>query len=901
MKKFDNQRVLDLIAQMNDEEKLLCVHGQLWDPYRANQVGFIRGNERLGIPDLFLVDGESGVSISWETTAFPSKVSLASTFDRRCAFEYGKALGREAKATGIHMLLTPRVNIARDPVSIKGTSNGGNYQTYGEDPVLNGEMGAREAEGIQYKNQAMANLKQLFGSSTGAAQGAGNCVMDQQTIHELYMRPYELVMRAGVASAMTNYNQINGVWTYDYGYMMDECARNRWGFKGFIFDDWFCLYDPNAIRHGVTIEMPGEDYYDEGSELSCYGKQLLEAIHDPEQPVTMEDLDRAVYYYLDTLDRFGILDEPQRRPHPLDEENKMESARTARRIAGKGAVLLKNEDNILPMDFAGKKVAVIGPGGYKQAMPTFKESPFGFEDRKTSVYDLLKDRYKDDIVFAIGNDMDGVPVPAKNLYLDAEGREHGLKRYIGRFTYETLCDGSLDVIPEVEPGSMNPVVDADVNFYGKNALPVLPREQRRGFFKETPKLYYMWHGYICPDETGMHRVSLQSKFPGLDAFERNQVENGDLSLSTSGNLYIREVPENECLTRVGIGVRVSANGMINPFSEVVTCADGWNNAGSGIYLEAGKKYEIYFNHTSLYLEPVEVRLAWTTPSMAKKAVDEAVAAAANADVVLCFAWHQSVSDTMELAEGQSEMIAKIAAQNPNTIVVLNNGDALSMPWRNDVKAILEMWFSGQEGALATMDILTGAVNPAGRLPVTFPEKLTDLAARDPEHPERYAPSGRISEKDAVHPNTAHFTEGLLNGYRWLDEKGIKPMYEFGFGLSYTTFAYSDLEVWRNGAEVGVRCVIENTGNRDGEEVVQCYLGRPDCVPEGIQTVPKMLVDFCRAEVKAGEKVTVEFKVDERYLQYFDSKDMEFKLFKGTREVLVGASSRDIRLSKTLTV
>jgi len=411
----------------------------------------------------------------------------------------------------------------------------------------------------------------------------------------------------------------------------------------------------------------------------------------------------------------------------------------------------------------------------------------------------------------------------------------------------------------------------------------------------------MWHGYICPDETGMHRVSLQSKFPGLDAFERNQVENGDLSLSTSGNLYIREVPENECLTRVGIGVRVSANGMINPFSEVVTCADGWNNAGSGIYLEAGKKYEIYFNHTSLYLEPVEVRLAWTTPSMAKKAVDEAVAAAANADVVLCFAWHQSVSDTMELAEGQSEMIAKIAAQNPNTIVVLNNGDALSMPWRNDVKAILEMWFSGQEGALATMDILTGAVNPAGRLPVTFPEKLTDLAARDPEHPERYAPSGRISEKDAVHPNTAHFTEGLLNGYRWLDEKGIKPMYEFGFGLSYTTFAYSDLEVWRNGAEVGVRCVIENTGNRDGEEVVQCYLGRPDCVPEGIQTVPKMLVDFCRAEVKAGEKVTVEFKVDERYLQYFDSKDMEFKLFKGTREVLVGASSRDIRLSKTLTV
>ena len=268
MKQYNNQKVLEMIRSMSEEEKLLCVHGQLWDPYRANQAGFVRGNKRLGIPDVFIADGESGVNISWETTAFPSKVSLASTFDRKSAFEYGQARGREAKAGGIHILLAPRVNIARDPISLKGTSNGGNYQTYGEDPVLNGELGAREAEGIQDEKQALANLKQMFASSTGAAQGAGNCVVDEQTIHELYMRPYELVMKAGVASAMTNYNQVNGTWTYDYAYMMDECARRKWGFQGFIFDDWYCLYDPNAIRHGATLEMPGEDYYDEGSESS---------------------------------------------------------------------------------------------------------------------------------------------------------------------------------------------------------------------------------------------------------------------------------------------------------------------------------------------------------------------------------------------------------------------------------------------------------------------------------------------------------------------------------------------------------------------------------------------------------------------------------------------------------
>lgn len=213
MEQFTNQRVLDMIRSMSAEEKLLCVHGQLWDPYRANQAGFVRGNKRLGIPDLLISDGEQGVNISFETTVFPAKVSLASTFDRDSAFLYGQAMGREAKSAGVHLILTPRVNIARDPISLKGTSNGGNYQTYSEDPILNGEMGAQEAMGIQDKHQALANLKQMFASSTGAAQGAGNCVLDEQTIHELYMLPYELVMRAGVASAMTNYNQINGTWT----------------------------------------------------------------------------------------------------------------------------------------------------------------------------------------------------------------------------------------------------------------------------------------------------------------------------------------------------------------------------------------------------------------------------------------------------------------------------------------------------------------------------------------------------------------------------------------------------------------------------------------------------------------------------------------------------------------
>ena len=898
MIEYNNQRVLDMIADMSVEEKLLCLHGQRWDPYRANQAGFIRGNERLGIPDFFIADGESGVNISFQTTVFPSKVSLASTFDRDCAFDYGQALGREAKASGIHLLLTPRVNIVRDPVSLKGTSNGGNYQTYSEDPVLNGELGAQEARGIQDDHQALANLKQMFASSTGAAQGAGNCVLDQQTIHELYMRPYELVMRAGVASGMTNYNQINGTWTYDYGHMMKECAREQWGFKGFIFDDWFCLYDPNAIRHGVTLEMPGADYYNEGSKLSLYGQRLLDAVEDPAQPVTMEDVDHAVYYYLDTLDRFGMLDEPQRIPGNMDSATKAKGVETSRRLAEKGAVLLKNEDHMLPLSLEGRKIALIGPGGGRyQAMPTFKESSYGFNDRRIGMYPLLREQLGDRVTYAPGDDLDGEIIPSACLRPTLDSEEHGLYRYTAPFTYETLCNGDMEDCPRGEHFVLDPCIDFDEN----HPLPVLDQPEREKFTHEPPLNYYMWHGYLTPTETGMHRLSLQSKFPDVEAFERNHIGNSDVGFNTSGNLYLRKAGSSDCLERIGLGIRVVDNGVVNPFSEVVPCADGWNNAGGELYLEAGQTYEVYFNHACLHKEPLSLRLAWTTPSMYRRALEEAERTAAQADVAIVFAWHQSVNVKLGLEENQDELIHRVAAANPNTVVVLNNGDPIEMPWQDEVKAILEMWFPGQEGTRATLAVLTGEVNPGGRLPITFPRKLEDLAARDPDHPERCAPSGRIEEKDAVHPNTAYFTEGLLNGYRWFDETGKEPLYPFGYGLSYTSFAYEDLRVRAVEGGYEALCTVRNTGDRRGDEVAQCYLGRPERVPEGIRTVPQLLADFRRVTLEPGEETTVRFFIEERYLQYYDEKNSGYRTFTGPRQVRVGASSRDIRLTRTITV
>jgi beta-glucosidase len=884
-----NTKVLDLIAQMTVDEKLQCLHGQIWDKYRGNQAGFVKGIERLNIPDCFIADGESGINTSWDATAYPAKVGLAASFDRQTARLYGERLGKEGRAMGINLLLTPRVNIVRDYIEGTGKNNGGNYQTYGEDPILNGEMGAEEALGIQTDNNCIANAKQMLGSSNGSAQGSGNVEIDSQTMHEMYIKPFEPVVKCGVGSVMTNYNQVNGVWSCDLAEVQEEIVRKQWGFEGPVIDDWLCLYDPNSIRHGVTLEMPGNDFYNCGNAYSIYGEQLLKAVEDRNQSVTMGDIDNAVYRYLDMLDRFGMLD-AQRIPGPIDEKTKDEGIAAARFIAGKTAVLLKN-DNILPLDPKKEKIVIIGPGGNRQVMPTFKESSYGFEDRKTGVYQVLLKEFGANISFAMGNDLDGVIVPSKNLRPEKGSVEHGLKRFQGPFTYNILGDGLLTDIPQ----SPEFTIDREINFIGERALPPIIPEL---YFSRGNPQYYMWTGLICPEETGEYRIAIQAYMPGVKEFEKKHINVYEMYIATTGNLYIGDKYEDK-YSRVGIGSRMFMNGGAVPNSEVVTCMDGFNNAGGTVYLEAGKEYGIFFNQCSVYREAIQIRLAWTTPSMTRKYIDEAAAAAKKADKAVVFAWHKT-TNTLSLQYSQNELIEKVAAANPQTLVVLNNGDPVSMPWLDKVKAVLEMWMPGQEGSLATVDVLTGKVDPAGRLSVSFPKKIEDTSVWDPKHPERYAEPGRIDKNDAVHPNTAVFSEGILNGYRWFDTQNIEPLFPFGFGLSYTTFSYEKISA-QGKDEFEVHVIIRNTGSCYGEEVVQCYLGKPKYVPEGVQASEKALADFRRIGLEKGETGEVILKVPKSSLCYFDKVSSSWKIFTGERKILIGASSRDIRLEQEITV
>lgn len=225
------------------------------------------------------------------------------------------------------------------------------------------------------------------------------------------------------------------------------------------------------------------------------------------------------------------------------------------------------------------------------------------------------------------------------------------------------------------------------------------------------------------------------------------------------------------------------------------------------------------------------------------------------------------------------MIDAVASVNPNTIVVLETGNPVSMPWRDKVRAILQAWYPGQRGAQAIAEVLSGKVNPSGRLPVTFPESLAQTPR--PELPGLGTPWGT--------PVTIEYSEGAEIGYRWFAKRNQKPMYEFGHGLSCTSFAYSDLSV-EGGDTITAGFTVKNTGSRAGADVPQLYL--TEAAGERRMRLP----GYERVELKPGETRRVTMKADPRLLARFDGKAGQWKIEEGVHRVAVGKSAGDLLLT-----
>ena len=282
--------------------------------------------------------------------------------------------------------------------------------------------------------------------------------------------------------------------------------------------------------------------------------------------------------------------------------------------------------------------------------------------------------------------------------------------------------------------------------------------------------------------------------------------------------------------------------------------------------------------------------------------DPAAAAklAASSDVAVVFV-HQHTHEgadleNLSLPDHQDDLVKQVAAANPQTIVVLENGDPVLMPWLTSVKAVLESWYPGQRGGEAIANILFGDVNPSGKLPISFPKSEADLPHLTVPTPP---PSNQPTNDDLLPTPVfidANYTEGLKVGYRWYDAENKDPLFPFGFGLSYTSFSYSQLNV-TSGKPVQVRFSVKNAGSRAGAEVAQVYLGLPASAGEP----PKRLVAWEKVQLDPGQSRTVTVSLEPQFMSIFNVEKDAWDLLPGDYLVFAGGSSRHTPLTATLRI
>jgi beta-glucosidase len=282
----------------------------------------------------------------------------------------------------------------------------------------------------------------------------------------------------------------------------------------------------------------------------------------------------------------------------------------------------------------------------------------------------------------------------------------------------------------------------------------------------------------------------------------------------------------------------------------------------------------------------------------------AAALAKEADVAIVFAsrWETEGADapSLSLGDGQDELIARVAAANPNTIVVLETGNPVSMPWVDQVKAIVEAWFAGSSGHKALANLLFGDVNPSGKLPITFPRSEADLPhltiAKPRPEDEPTGPDAWKKRLEGLPAFQTDYNEGLKVGYKWYDAENKPVLFPFGHGLSYTTYSYSNLKV-KAGNAASVTFAVKNTGRRAGVEIAQVYASLPVSTGEP----PKRLVGWSRVSLKPGESKEVTVDIEPLFLSVFDVAKKGWQLAPGDYTFMAGGSSQNLPLKATISL
>lgn len=860
----DWTRVKAVIKTLSLADKINIIRGDD-EPHDVDQgaAGYLPGVPSKGIASLRLADGPPGILTREPSPAPPCTMGLAATFDSDLAYRNGKLIGKEAVRLGVDVALEPFVNILRDYRFRRG------WNTFGEDPIVNGILGASQIKGIQDEG-VMAQVKHyVCFDSTGY-----DVEVDEQTLREVYVAPFADAVEAGVSSVMASYNKVNGEFACGNDHILQKILREELGFEGFTTTDWGGMHAADYIQKGMDMEMPGKlhpgapfltmmrSYFDDDPnpvEPLIYDPSVLQQIFErsmpeetplpgepvekrpnqmagqfPDDPhpenlysllkdgrVSESDIDVAVERILGQMQRFGYLDKPGKQPtgEPISADVDDILLTTAE----KSATLLKN-DGILPLK-GNPTIALIGPGaGQTVSLGINAEHALGIIEKQISPLDALSSQLPEaNIRLSVANDMTGTTIPARNwkdgVHVSSAGGEPLSK---GTEINYTIANG--------------------------NPLPANTEVQIKGD--------------LVIEEDGLYGINLQM-------------------LGASASLSIDGQPVSHTSSVVG-----GRHGdTVQPGQDnILPTTDGLNNVRRYVSLQKGIHEVVVKTVSDTSGHPIQVRLNWTTEGGRKQAIRDSVESAKNADIAIVFAWARLVPKYI-LPDHQDELIQQVAKVNSNTIVVLNTSLPSSLPWINDVRAVLQMWWSGDEGGPAPANILTGKVSPAGRLPFTWGQKAEDYPASDPRFPERG------SNLDGI----VKYSEGLDIGYRWFDKEQIQPLFAFGHGLTYTSFSYKSLSVSEKEDSFIVSFSVENTGTYASDEVSQVYLSAPHEAPSDGKFCKKTLVAFSRIFLNPGESKKVEVSVPLRRFQYWSCSKNTWVPLKSGRKIFVGASASDLKL------
>ena len=810
-----SKRIESLLAQMTLAEKVAMMSGKdFWN---------VGGIPRLGIPDLSVSDGPTGLrSVNSDpATVFPVGVAFAATWDRQLVQDMSAAIGREAIAYGVDVLLAPTVNIQRTPLG------GRNFECYSEDPLLSSEIGIAYVDGVQSQGVG-TSLKHYAANNQEHERMRGSSNVPIRALREIYLSSFEpVIRRAKPWTVMGAYNRVNGVFACENDFLLNHVLRDEWGYDGVVVSDWGGTKSTvDACNSGLDLEMPGPPRQ--------FGQALIAAVEAGQ--VSQATIDEHVRRLLRLFDRCGLLD-----GNPKSSRGALatpEHRQLARKAAADSMVLLKNERSLLPLRGV-KRVAIIGAiadgpaiqgGGSSQVSPDRIVTPL--EGLRAALGESVE------ILFERGIDHEPRPpvIDGRLLSPKIGSPENGLKaRYFNKTNF-----GGKPVHEET---------DWRFNKLGFGA--VAQSSEDLSFSVE-------WTGFITPRYSGIHDFAMSHSNPNVELIIGNDTLVGNGTPRKSELLF-----------------------MILPL----------NLRRARMELEAGRSYPI----TIRYSQPTEQAIrAFNIFSVSMRepapSLDSAMEAAAVSDVAIVFVGSGTTSETegldrasMKLGQGQDSLVQGVLAANPNTVVVINSGAPIEMPWADDVPAILQMWMPGQEGGHALADVLSGKVNPSGKLPVSFPRRYED-------NPTFLHYPGNMQ---------ADYGEGQFVGYRYYDKMGIDPLFAFGHGLSYSRFTLSNLytpETVKAGETLNLSIDLKNEGDVEGAETVQIYvedLATKEAMPL------RQLRGFEKVVLPAGSSCTLFVELPARAFSWFDPDADNWAITPGRYRIHAGTSSRDLPLSAEL--